>query len=89
MRTTLANARIARSRATQELATYLGMERTTDIELVIPTVVQNLRVDAAEAIQFARENNPQYLSSRQAAVEARRDAERARVEKNLSISRNG
>ena len=85
-RTTLANARIARSRATQELATYLGMERTTDIELVIPTVVQNLRVDAAEAIQFARENNPQYLSSRQAAVEARRDAERARVEKNLSIS---
>ena len=51
-----------------------------------PTVVQNLRVEAAEAIQHARENNPQYLSSHEATTEARRDAERARVEKNLSLS---
>lgn len=85
-RTTLANARIARQRAVQELASYLGMDRQTDIELVIPAVVQNLRVDVAEAIQFARENNPQYLESRQATAEARRDAEKARVEKNLSMS---
>ena len=87
-RTTLANARIARQRAVQELATYLGMERTTDIELVIPTVVRNVHVDGTEAIQHARENNPQYLSSRQATTEARRDAERARVEKNFSVSLN-
>lgn len=85
-RTTLANARISRQRAAQELAIYLGMERTTDIELVIPTVMQSLHIDAAEAIQYARENNPQYLSSRKAVTEARRDAERARVEKNLSFS---
>ena len=84
-RTTLANARITQKRAAQELATYLGMVRTTDIELVIPTVMQNLRIDAVEAIQYARENNPQYLSSRQATTEARRDVERARVEKNLSV----
>ena len=85
-RTTLANARISRQRAAQELTTYLGMDRTAYIELIIPTVVQNLHVDAAEAIQYARENNPQYLSSHEATVEARRDAERARVEKNLSLS---
>ena len=85
-RTSLANARISRQRAAQDLATYLGMDRSTDIELVIPTVVQNLHVDVAEAIQYARENNPQYLSSREATAEARRDAERARVEKNLSMS---
>lgn len=85
-RTTLANARISRQRAAQELATYLGMERTTDIELVIPTVMQSLHVDAAEAIQYARENNPQYLSTREATAEARRDAERAKVEKNFSVS---
>ena len=85
-RTTLANARISRQRAAQQLATYLGMERTTDIELVIPTVMQNLHVDAAEALQYARENNPQYLSSHKAVAEARRDAERAKVEKNFSVS---
>ena len=85
-RTTLANARIARQRAAQELLSYLGMDGSTDIELVIPTVMQSLSVDAAEAIQHARENNPQYLSSREATAEARRDAERAKVEKNLSLS---
>lgn len=85
-RTTLANARISRQRAVQELAVYLGMERSTDIELVIPSVVGSLRVDAAEAIGFARENNPQYISTREATAEARRDAERARVEKNLSVT---
>ena len=85
-RTTLANARIARQRAAQELATYLGMNRLTDIELIIPSVVGTLHVDAAEAIQQARENNPAYLSSRQTTAEARREAERARVEKNFSMS---
>ena len=85
-RTTLANAKIARQRAVQDLAIYLGRERTTDIELVIPTVMPSLHIDAAEAIQYARENNPQYLSSREAVTEAQRDAERARVEKNFSLS---
>ena len=85
-RTSLANARIARQRAAQELLSYLGMDSKTDIELVIPTVIPSLRIDVAEAIQYARENNPQYLSSREATAEARRDAERARIEKNLSVS---
>ena len=85
-RTTLANARISQKRAAQELATFLGMERNTDIHLVIPSVISNLHIETAEAIQYARENNPQYLSSREAVTVARRDAERARVEKNFSIS---
>lgn len=85
-RTTLANARIARGRAAQELASFLGMERTTELDLVIPPVMRNLRVDAQEAIAHARENNPLYLSSHEAVVEARRDSEKARVEKNLSVN---
>lgn len=85
-RTTLANARISRVRAAQELATYLNMEPTTDIELIIPTVAGPLHINAAEAIAYARENNPQYLESRQTTAEARREAERARVEKNFSVS---
>ena len=85
-RTTLANARISRVRAAQELATYLNMEPTADIERIIPTVAGPLHINAAEAIAYARENNPQYLESRQTTAEARREAERARVEKNLSVS---
>lgn len=85
-RTTLANARITHSRAVKELATYLGMEPTTEIDLIIPLVVGTLHIDGTEAIALARENNPKYLESRQATAEARREAERAKVEKNLSVS---
>lgn len=85
-RNTMANARIARQRAMQELASYLGMDRNTDIELVLPISLANLHISADDAIGYARENNPQYLSAQQQTLEAKRNAERARVEKNLSVS---
>jgi outer membrane protein TolC len=84
-RTSLANARIARNRAAKELATYLGMDRATDIELIIPSVIGSMHIDATEAIALARENNPTYLAKRQTTAEARREAERAKVEKNFSV----
>ena len=62
------------------------MERTADIELAIPPALGTLRVDVSEAIEHARENNPQYLSTQLATEEASRDAQRARVEKNLSVN---
>ena len=83
---TLANARIVQQRAMQDLASYLGMERNTNIELVIPSELANMQIAADEAIGYARENNPQYLSAQQQTLEAKRDAERARVEKNLNLS---
>lgn len=85
-RTSLTNARIARNRAAKELATYLGMDRATDIELIIPSVIGSMHIDATEAIALARENNPTYLAKRQTIAEARREAERAKVEKNFSVS---
>lgn len=85
-RNTLANARIAQQRAMQELASYLGMNRDTHIELVIPSSLANLQISADEAIEYARENNPTYLSAQQQTLKAKREAERARVEKNLSVS---
>jgi outer membrane protein TolC len=85
-RTSLTNARIARNRAAKELATYLGMDRATDIELIIPSVIGSMHIDATEAIALARENNPTYLAKRQTTAEARREAERTKVEKNFSVS---
>jgi len=85
-RTSLTNARIARNRAAKELATYLGMDCATDIELIIPSVIGSMHIDATEAIALARENNPTYLAKRQTTAEARREAERAKVEKNFSVS---
>ena len=85
-RNTLANARIARKKAMQELASYLGMDRDTNIELIIPSALANIQISADDAIGYARENNPEYLNAQQQTLEAQRDAERARIEKNLSLS---
>ena len=83
---TLANARIAHRRAMQELAVYLGMDPLTDIDLVIPVVEGSLKVEAAEALVLARENNPQYIETQRVVAEARRNAAKAHVEKILSLS---
>ena len=82
----LAHARIDRQRAMKELATYLGLEPSTDIELTIPDMMEHLLVNAEEAMQHARDNNPRYIESEQFTIEARRDAEKARIEKSLNLN---
>lgn len=83
--TTLSNARISRQRAMEDLATYLGIEKGADIELVIPSAPAGLVVDMGEAVAHARENNPNFIEYQVALEEARRDAENARVQKNLNL----
>ena len=85
-RTVFTNARIARQRAMEDLAVYLGMEKGAELELVIPSVPSGLVVNVDEAIGYARENNPKFIEYRIALEEARRDAEMARVQKNLNMS---
>ena len=85
-RTTFSNARIARQRAMEDLAVYLGLEKGAEIELVIPSVPSGLVVNVDEAIGYARENNPNFIEYQVALEEARRDAEKARVQKNLNMS---
>ena len=84
--TALSNARIARQRAMEDLAVYLGLEKGAEIELVIPSVPFSQVVNTDQAIRYARENNPNFIEYQVALEEARRDAERARVQKNLSMS---
>lgn len=86
--TALANAKIARKRASEDLAIFLGLDRDAEIELVIPSSPTVVQVDVAEAVERARENNPKFIETQLALAEARRDAEKARVEKNLSLGLN-
>lgn len=84
--TALANARIAHQRAMEDLATYLGLEKGSTIELIIPSLPSGLTVNVEEAVGYARENNPQFVENQVALEEARRDAEKARIEKQLNLS---
>ena len=83
---TMENAKILRDKASKQLATFLGMERDTDIGLSIPTNHSPVKVDAEEALRYARENNPAFIETRQAVEEARMEMEKAKVERRLSLN---
>lgn len=83
---TMENAKILRDKASKQLATFLGMERDTDIELIIPTNHSPVKVDAEEALRYARENNPAFIETRQAVEEARMEMEKAKMERRLSLN---
>ena len=65
---TMENAKILRDKASKQLATFLGMERDTDIELIIPTNHSPVKVDAEEALRYARENNPAFIETRRQSL---------------------
>ena len=80
------NAIISRNEASRRLASFLGMEHNTDIELIIPTIYSPVKVDAEEAIRYARENNPVFIETRHAVEEARMEMEKAKVERRISLN---
>lgn len=87
-RNTLENCRIALKRAAFSLASFLGMDKNTEIELRIPgrPLVADIPVDVALAM--AKENNPTLLGHRQTVLEGERDLNRAKVESRFNASVN-
>lgn len=87
-RNSLENSRIALKRANASLAAYLGMDRETRLEVAVPTLTALRRVETADALLHARENNPSILSQKQAVLEARQTVDKTRKENRFSASLN-
>ncbi len=87
-RNTLENCRIALKRASFSLASFLGMDKNTEIELKMPgrPLVREIPLDMALAM--AKENNPTLLGHRQTILEEERDLNRAKVESQFNASVN-
>lgn len=87
---TLENTRIALKRAMFTLASFLGMEKDAQIEVMLPSAPVAKAIETDRALQFAKANNPTLLSHRQSILEGKRDLSRTRVEQrfqaNLSAS---
>lgn len=87
-RNTLENCRIALKRATFSLASFLGMDKNTDIELIIPGRPLATTIPLDLALAMAKENNPTLLGHRQSILEDERDLSRAKVESRFNASVN-
>ena len=85
---TLENARINLKRARFALASYLGMDTDTEIEVKVPGTPAAFEIPLDFAIEQARENNPTLLGYRQSVLEAQRDLSRAKAEARFNASVN-
>lgn len=79
-RNSLQNANIALKRAMFSLASYLNMDKNTQIQLHLPSRPQNRILSADDALVWARENNPRFLGLRQQILEAEQQVDKTRKE---------
>ncbi|MCM1450271.1 MAG: TolC family protein [Clostridiales bacterium] len=85
---TLENARIDVKRARFALASYLGMDTDTEIEVKMPGKPLAMDILLGDALQYARENNPSLLQHRQNVLESQRDVSRTKAEARFNASIN-
>ncbi len=85
---TLENARINLKRARFALASFLGMDTDSEIEVRTPGTPSAFDIPLDFAITQARENNPRLLEHRQLVLEARRDLSKAKAESRFNATVN-
>lgn len=79
-RNSFKNAEITLKRAMSALATFLNMDKNTQIEITLPSRPRIIDIHADEALQLARENNPSYMEQKQNVLEAEREVDRTKKE---------
>lgn len=84
----LKNAAISLKRAMFSLASFLNLDRNTELELELPARPGDLVINLDEALRVARENNPQFLGLRQNILEAERNVDKTRKESIFTASIN-
>ena len=85
---TLQNAEIAVKRAMFSLATFLGVDKDTEITLDLPGKPTDKVITVEEALAKAEENNPTYLQLEQNVLEAEQGVDRAKMESRFNASVN-
>ena len=85
-RNTLHNAEMDLKRAMFSFVSFLNMEKETQVSLELPDRPADMIISSNEALQYARENNPDFLGYRQELLEAEREVDRTKKSSNFDAS---
>ncbi|GHT61499.1 membrane protein [Bacteroidia bacterium] len=77
-RNALKNAEISLKRATFSFASFLHLDKETQVKTELPGRPKDLEISPDIALQYARENNPDFLSNRQERLESEREVDRTK-----------
>jgi outer membrane protein TolC len=75
-RNTFRNAEISLKRAMFGFVSFLNMDKSADVRLILPSRPRQISILPDEALRHARENHPDFTGNRQALLEAEREVER-------------
>lgn len=75
-------------RAMFSLASFLNIDKNTQIELELPARPREMTIAVDEALRLVRENNPQLLELKQNILEAERNVDRTKKESRFNASVN-
>jgi len=84
----LQNAAIALKRAMFSLASFLNLDKNTEIELDLPGRPRDMLISVDEALVYARDNNPQFLELHQNILEAEQNVDKTKKESRFNASIN-
>mgnify|MGYP002750393416 CR=1 FL=1 len=85
---TLQNKASALKRAMFSLASFLNLDKNTQIELELPSRPSMMEIPVDEALRWGRSNNPQLLELKQNVLEAERSVDRTKKESRFNASVN-
>ncbi|WP_080904309.1 TolC family protein [Parabacteroides sp. Marseille-P3160] len=83
---TLKNTDIELKRAMFSLVSFLNMDKETQIRLKLPDRPRDLTLEAGTALDYARENNPDFLANKQEILEAEQEVDRTKKSSNFDAS---
>lgn len=85
---TLKNSEIAMRRAMFQLASFLNIDKEQTLSIELPARPKLLTISAAKALEYARENNPEFLVLKQNILESRQAVDRTKKESGINASLN-
>jgi len=83
---TLQNRASALKRAMFSLASFLNLDKNTQIELELPSRPSMMEIPVDEALRWGRSNNPQLLELKQNVLEAERNVDRTKKQDLVAVS---
>lgn len=87
-RNTLQNKASARKRAMFSLASFLNLDKNTELELELPSRPREMMIPIDEAVEMGRSNNPKLLELKQRVLEAEQSVDKTKKESRFNASVN-
>ncbi|WP_118194488.1 TolC family protein [Albibacterium indicum] len=75
---TLKNAEVELKKAKYSFVSYLNLDKETDVVLELPEVPRKLDISLEKALEYAKNNNPNYLANQQQVLEAEREVDQTK-----------